>query len=411
MPATHSEHNEPFGPDKPSSVASTIGDHEEGYELLEAGVAKTSAALNSSTTKTTVVAMSSSSSSSTTTTTTTTTTKSSNSQQTIESHVQIHTSPLPQKSAHNSNSNKLFPFLRYLTPEWRAALLVCLRSYGIGYIFATAPKLIKTVIAFLTNPRRAAKGQFVLWAFIKSLLQAGLDGFSSKRDGMSMLLLFSLGGHRVLDLILTRGIKKTVYHQQQRQQHEGSLGKVSGGSGSGGWQRVELDEDMKQRITTLSSFIASAAAITFMHRKRPHHATIDYTLFAVVRALDVIGHMAVKKKWGPSWLERYGSVLVFQLACTEIMFAWLYEPERLPGPYAFWITRMSRMDARLLQTLRGVRKGEILFGPGQAAAQPAAQALLTGLCNDLKLPESLGSLDQNKLPCTLVHQGIADTCE
>ncbi|KAF9976793.1 hypothetical protein BGZ73_007797 [Actinomortierella ambigua] len=423
MTATHS------GQDTPSLEVET---YEEGHHPGATGGVTTSTASSSSTTKTTIVTtldthysssskLSSSSSSSSSTTSSSISTTTSASKQAFESHVQKSTTPSsPQKSAHGRN-NKLLSLLpsvlRQLTPEWRAALLVCLRSYGIGYVFATAPKLIKTLIGFLTNPRRAAKGQFVLWALIKSILQVGVEGFSAKRDGMSMLLLLSLGGYRVLDLILTRGMKKTVHHHYQRQQQlrqhqqQQSHGGVAPKQQSGQWQDIELDKDLQQRITTMSSFFSSALAILFMHRKRPRHATIDYTLFAVVRALDVMGHMAVKKKWGPSWLENYGSVLVFQLACTEIMFAWLYEPERLPGPYAFWITRMSRMDARLLQTLRGVRKGEILFGPGQAAAQPATQALLTGLCNDLKLPESWGSLDQNNLPCTLVHQGIADTCE
>lgn len=33
----------------------------------------------------------------------------------------------------------------------------------------------------------------------------------------------------------------------------------------------------------------------------------------------------------PGWLLDYGSVAVFTTACTEIMFAWFYAPERLPG--------------------------------------------------------------------------------
>ncbi|KAF9165169.1 hypothetical protein DFQ26_000510 [Actinomortierella ambigua] len=458
MPATHLDQDA----NNTLSVPSLVTD-EGGHPTVESGgVTTTSTASSSSTTKTMIVttttthdvhhslststlapsspltltpssssnsiAISSSSSSSSFAST-------SDSKQACESHVQERTATTvaattnstsslsSQISAHkytssSSSSNKLStllsPILRQLTPEWKAALLVCLRSYGIGYVFAAAPKLIKTLIGFLTNPRRAAKGQFVLWAFIKALVQVGVEGFSAKRDGMSMLLLLSLGGHRVLELVLTRGMKKAVVHhhhlQQQQKQQKQSL-RPKEGAKKVQWQEVELEKDLQQRITTLSSFVSSAIAILFMHRKRPRHATIDYTLFAVVRALDVMGHMAVEKKWGPSWLENYGSVLVFQLACTEIMFAWLYEPERLPGPYAFWITRMSRMDARLLQMLRGIRKGEVLFGPGQSAAQPATQALLTGLCNDLKLPESWGSLDRENLTCSLVHQGIAESCE
>lgn len=95
--------------------------------------------------------------------------------------------------------------------------------------------------------------------------------------------------------------------------------------------KIELPADLRQRITMVSSFLSSAAAVAFMHRYRPRHATIDYSLFAVVRALDVLGHVAVNKRWGPSWLGSYGAVVVFVLACAEIMYSWMYEPQRLPG--------------------------------------------------------------------------------
>ena len=192
-------------------------------------------------------------------------------------------------------------------------------------------------------------------ALIKALLTVIKDGTSSKRDGMSMLLMITLGGYKLLEVILTRGIKKAalaqhVQHQQhlkqQQQQMADKEGSISSSSSLADdvqstsslknltmkdVDKVNLAEDMQQRITMLASFLSSAAAIIFMHRKRPNHATIDYSLFAVVRALDVFGHIAVKNQWGPRWLGSYGAVAVFVLACTEIMFSWLYEPERLPG--------------------------------------------------------------------------------
>lgn len=270
-------------------------------------------------------------------------------------HQTTNNTPIPSKPPHtNTNSN-----MSLLSPELVSAFRVCIRSYGVGYVFATAPKLIKTLLGFIMNPRKVTpKGQNPVVALVKTLLTIIKDGTSSKRDGMSMLLMITLGGYKLLEVFLTRGIKKAalaqhVQHQQhlkqQQQQMADKEGSTSSSSSSSSLadddqstsslknltmkdvDKVNLAEDMQQRITMLASFLSSAAAVVFMHRKRPNHATIDYSLFAVVRALDVFGHVAVKKQWGPRWLGSYGAVAVFVLACTEIMFSWLYEPQRLPG--------------------------------------------------------------------------------
>ncbi|KAI8597987.1 hypothetical protein EDD21DRAFT_200431 [Dissophora ornata] len=254
---------------------------------------------------------------------------------------------LADKHALNSHSKHTRPQLKVkglISPELVSAVRVCIRSYGVGYVFATAPKLIKTVLAFLLNPRKVTpKGQSPVAAFLRTIFAALKDGTSSKRDGMSMLLMISLGGYKLLELFLNRGMKKAILAQRlQEQQHQKQQNQHSHPSSSADsdqnakWtrndaDRIELPADLKQRITMMASFLSSAAAIVFMHRHRPHHATIDYSLFAVVRALDVFAHVAVKNRWGPSWVGPYGAVAVFVLACTEIMFSWMFEPERLPG--------------------------------------------------------------------------------
>ncbi|KAG0348109.1 hypothetical protein BG004_006084, partial [Podila humilis] len=329
-----------------------------------------------------------------------------------------------------------------LSPELVSAFRVCIRSYGVGYVFATAPKLIKTVLAFVLAPRKvvvAAGGQNPILAFVKSLFTVLKDGTSARKDGMSMLLMITLGGYRLLELFLNRGVKKAILmqqlqmqlqqqpqQQQQTQEKEkkektlAAAGETSFSSSSATSRKriqlsdkdletVELTADMKQRVTMLASFLSSAAAVLFMHRYRPSHATIDYSLFAVVRALDVGGHVAVKNKWGPNWLGTYGAVAVFVLSCTEIMYSWLYDPSRLPGPYAFWITKMARMDKRLLETLRGVREGTVQFGQKNP---PHVANMLTGLCEDLGMDPAMGDFElRHRLSCKVVHQGIADSCE
>ncbi|KAG0316726.1 hypothetical protein BGZ99_006727 [Dissophora globulifera] len=312
-----------------------------------------------------------------------------------------------------------------LSPELVAAFQVCIRSYGVGYVFATVPKLIKTLLTFLLNPGKAIpKGQNPLAAFLRAILAVLKAGTSSRKDGMSMLLMITLGGYKLLEILLDRGMKKAILAQhlerqkqqpqQQQQQGSASVYRDSDRDDAIQWTRhdtnkIQLPSDLRQRITMMASFLSSAAAIVFMHRYRPNHATIDYSLFAVVRALDVFGHVAVKNRWGPSWLGSYGAVAVFVLACTEIMFSWLYEPERLPGPYAFWITKMGRMDKRLLETLREVRADRIHFGQPNP---PELSNLLIGMCSELGLDPKLGDFEnQQRLSCFVVHQGIAHSCE
>ncbi|KAF9175424.1 hypothetical protein BGX21_004029 [Mortierella sp. AD011] len=295
------------------------------------------------------------------------------------------------------------------SPELVKALRVCIRAYGVGYVFATAPKLIKTILGFLLSPRKSTpKGQNPIVAFLIAIATVIKDGTSSRKDGMSMLLLISLGGYKLLELFLNRGMKKAILAQQLQRQNEQQH------SHQQQWTRndadkIELPPELRQRITMMASFLSSAAAIIFMHRYRPHHATIDYSLFAVVRGLDVLGHIAVKNRWGPRWLGSYGSLAVFVMACTEIMFSWLYEPERLPGPYAFWITKMARMDKRLLGALRGVRLGAIKYGQPNT---PEARNMLISLCRDLHLDPKMGDIDViNKVPCLVVHQNVSHSCE
>ncbi|KAI1314551.1 hypothetical protein EDD11_002026 [Mortierella claussenii] len=315
-------------------------------------------------------------------------------------------SPQPSLHINNDDNNKSTSIV---SPELASAVRVCLRAYGVGFVFATVPKLIKTLVAFLLTPGKVTpKGQNLVMALLRAIVVVVKNGASAKKDGMSMLLMITLGGYKILEMVLARGMRKAILaqriqqQQQQQQQQQNiqqsrEMGQEQGQSQEQElptsastlvqWTRndaskIQLPVDLQQQITMMASFLSSAAAVVFMHRKRPHHATIDYSLFAVVRGLDVFGHVAVKNRWGPSWLGSYGAVAVFVVACTEIMYSWMYEPERLPGPYAFWITRMARMDRRLLETLRAVRTGAVQFGQPNP---PEVRGLLTGLCEDLGL--------------------------
>lgn len=82
--------------------------------------------------------------------------------------------------------------------------------------------------------------------------------------------------------------------------------------------------------------------------------------------------------------KRRGSIAYKILSVFAFIPPTHFTPNR---PYAFWITKMARMDKRLLETLRGVRTGEIQF---KKVNPPHVQNLLTGLCEDLGLNPQMG---------------------
>ncbi|CDS09623.1 hypothetical protein LRAMOSA10983 [Lichtheimia ramosa] len=154
-------------------------------------------------------------------------------------------------------------------------------------------------------------------------------------------------------------------------------------------------------------FLSSALSMFLVRRVFPRTKTLDFTLFALVRALDVMAHRAYDsptiRERVPGWLLDYGSVAVFTTACTEIMFAWFYAPERLPGSYSSWITKMSEMDKRLLMALRAIRNGDW--------KDTGMQDLLGDYAVELGLPKAAGDPMNGRIPCQIVHQGQPYGCE
>ncbi|KAF8460266.1 integral membrane protein [Kalaharituber pfeilii] len=146
--------------------------------------------------------------------------------------------------------------------------------------------------------------------------------------------------------------------------------------------------------------------------------TLDLTLFAVTRALDVvIGVLWSRRKarrvrtgrWTgiDDSLEGIADAMAFSLASGSIMFAWFYRPEQLPRTYNKWITDMAEIDSRIISALRRIRSGEFVYGNNTGQAD-----LLGSLCKDVGLPEVLGDPAQTvPVPCKLVHGGWTDSCE
>lgn len=102
------------------------------------------------------------------------------------------------------------------------------------------------------------------------------------------------------------------------------------------------------RRRRLATFLASASASAVGVRLLNSHAaggpagrTLDLTLFAVVRALDVVIGEIWERWKNPrvrsgtftrleSSIGRKADAAVFAASATIITFYWIYEPERLP---------------------------------------------------------------------------------
>ena len=89
------------------------------------------------------------------------------------------------------------------------------------------------------------------------------------------------------------------------------------------------------------------------------------------------------------------------------MWAWIYNPDRLPRSYNKWIKSAAAVDQRLLIALRHCRWGELQYGveTGQAP-------ILQGMCKDYNWPLEYGDpVKSIPFPCEVVHMGTGNNCE
>ena len=147
--------------------------------------------------------------------------------------------------------------------------------------------------------------------------------------------------------------------------------------------------------------------------------TVDFTLFALTRALDVIAVAIWTRTRSHPWhpehrtpglasLARYiADPAIFAFSAAVIMWSWFYSPTRLPRTYNSWISKAAAIDTRLISALRLARQGDFVYG------QETGQApLLKPLCEKLNLPlEWADPAKTIPIPCEMVHTGVGPSCE
>ena len=154
--------------------------------------------------------------------------------------------------------------------------------------------------------------------------------------------------------------------------------------------------------------------------QRPELAgrTMDLTLFTVTRAMDVVAcigwdHWYRRRKAQNRWTAfkrlapSFADAGVFAMSSAIIMWAWFYAPERLPRTYEKWIGEVAKVDSRLIEALRRVRRNDFVYGKDTGQAP-----LLESMCKDYNWPEQWGDPSKTiPIPCEMVHMGCGPNCE
>ncbi|KAF2277599.1 uncharacterized protein EI97DRAFT_457596 [Westerdykella ornata] len=177
----------------------------------------------------------------------------------------------------------------------------------------------------------------------------------------------------------------------------------------GGAEPSPFNDPPKLRSLDVDDAALKAGSLSRLHLAG---RTMDLTLFAVTRALDI----AISSAWArlpartssklrvvpnnaPTWL--------FCFSAASIMHAWFYSPLQLPRTYNKWISAAAELDQRLLTALRHARYGNWEYGKDTGMAP-----LLGSMCRDYGLPEIWGDPAHTvPIPCELVHMGQGKSCE
>ncbi|KAK4702127.1 hypothetical protein P7C70_g4098, partial [Phenoliferia sp. Uapishka_3] len=291
-----------------------------------------------------------------------------------------------------------------------------LRAFGLGYLGSTIPSVTRLLIGLVVGRKSGRPSMVdVMKKFVALLVQ----GFSPR--GLAFASGIAVGGAKWGESRVEPIVKRLLEAANQKrwrlgQKRKGGPGEEGGG---GAEEAPVLSEDAVKRVATFASAtIASLISITLLQNSsgyaRPtrnpslaanafpasvdtptvvQSPTLDITLFMVVRAADTLirtiyehsGEVKGRSGVVVRFVAHHADTLVFQLACWRIMWCWFYLPERLVPSYSRWISRLARLDPRLLNLLQYARSGEYVYGkvPSEKVAVMSA-GIANALARDFR---------------------------
>lgn len=302
-----------------------------------------------------------------------------------------------------------------------------LRAYALGYASATGPRLLGVLRAFRRNDLTVQEKLNLLFTILRT---------STQLNRFPTAVALIIGGATTLPRLI-RTLLERLFSLLGRPEEK------------------RLTRAFASRLTFICAFLSSWLAFSLLNRDQgwvrkraqsrtaaslgpnefhspnQHHLpppsyhplyagkTMDFTLFAFCRALDVVTITAWTRSRSKAWhpekkvpalantVRRLADPAIFATSAAIIMWSWFYSPHRLPRAYNNWISKIADIDPRLIQALRLARQGDFVYG-----RDTGQTPLLEPLCKQLRLPEVYADPSKTiPIPCELVHSGTGTSCE
>ncbi|KIN02495.1 hypothetical protein OIDMADRAFT_102648 [Oidiodendron maius Zn] len=280
------------------------------------------------------------------------------------------------------------------------------RAYVLGYASSTIPRLLSLLLTHLIRKRKNndKKKPNSLLSSAGSILLKGLDP-----QRFPTFCAALIGGSTLIEA------RDNSFPETSRIPRLARL--LS--SFIAAWFSLELLQSKKSDV-----FLGTIPYDTpnGVKHKATRYAgrTIDLTLFAVTRAVDVVvGELwsrhrirrTVAGKWSKfeQAISSLADTAIFASSSALIMWAFIYVPERLPQSYNKWITQAAQVDQRLLVALRHLKAGTIQYGTDCYDEA----AFLRNMCKDYGWPLHYADpIKSVPFPCEMVHMGRGgQSCE
>ncbi|ORY63991.1 uncharacterized protein BCR38DRAFT_343228 [Pseudomassariella vexata] len=309
-------------------------------------------------------------------------------------------------------------------PKWDEAippvLRPLLRAYALGYASVVAPRLLTLVLQLVTRRSRDASNTTIpklpRESFLVSLRRILRGGLALQRFPTFCAAL--VGGSTLLDVLSRFQIFISILSFEIIINGRHRLSRWIATFVAACLGLKLLQSRRSERFEETNPVKSELTPGTIHHTTRYAGRTLDLSLFAVTRALDVIvgglwarrrGRRLASGRWTrvESAISNLTDPAIFAISCSLIMWAWVYSPSSLPRAYDKWISSAAAVDTRLIEALKRFRTGEIRYQEDTGQAP-----LLQGMCLEYKWPLQWG--DPAKaipFPCEIVHMGCGPSCE